>query len=566
MKKKLAALLIATALSISALAGCGSSKADESSQKETSSAGSVESAATESSEAASTSQENKEPDKLKIWVSEKLRVMDWETNSMTLWLEEQGNLDLEFEVIPSADYKTKVSMALTVGDVEELPDVIIGSFTNNNVWEYAQAETILPLTDYYNDPKLAVNIMEAFERTGVKYTDLITSPDGNIYGVASFNQSYGNEYPHKMWIYKPWLDALGEDVPTTTEEYYELLKKVSQTDLNGNGKADEIGLAGNAKSFHGYFYYLMNAFVYAGDPTQLKVIEDGVVSTAYTTEEWKAGLKYIRQMFEEGLILSESLTMDDEQFKTLLNGEEPTVFSYCYLAVNDAGTRKEDYIGIDSLTGPEGVNYATYRPTTPSVSFLVTANCENPEAAFRLGDLLSSEQIGISQRWGEEGVNWDYAENLKDASEYVAGVDGFDLSIVAYDDSAFWGGSEAQNASWMQTGPYVRQYAIANGLASKPENIDKYKAEANRTSTMYQTSGHNPKEVATVLNYTSEESDEIVDIENSLLTYVNEFKAGVLSGNIDIDKEWDAYLKEIDKIDLDAWLEVVQNVYDRMYK
>lgn len=564
MKKKLAALLVTAALSISALAGCGSSEAVESSQKEASSSKTEESTAA-GSEEASVSEEKKEPDKLTIWVPEHLRVMDWETNTMTLWLEENGNLDLEFNVIPSADYSTKVSMALTVGDIEDLPDVIIGGFANYSVWEYAQAETILPLTDYYNDPELAVNIMEAYERTGTRYTDQIISPDGNIYGIATFNQSYGNEYPHKLWIYKPWLDALGEEVPTTTEEYYELLKKVSQTDLNGNGKADEIGLAGNAKTFSGYFNYLMNAFAYSGD-TQYKVIEDGVVSTAFTTEAWKAGLKYIRQMFEEGLILSESLTMDDEQFKTLLNGEEATVFSFCYMAASQAESRKEDYIGIDTLTGPDGVNYATYIPTSPTVSFLVTANCKNPEAAFRLGDLLSSEYIGICQRWGEEGVDWDYAENLEDASEYVAGVEGFDLSIIAYNDSVFWGGSEAQNASWLQTGPFVRQYAIANGLANQAGNIDKYKAELNATLTLYQTSGHNPKEVAPVMNYTADESDEIGDIANSLINYVNEFKAGVLSGNIDIDKEWDAYLKEVDKIGIDAWLEVVQNVYDRMYK
>ena len=564
MKKKLVALLITTALSISALAGCGSGKADESSQKETSSAGSVESTKT-GSDAAEVSEENKEPDKLTIWVSEVLQVEDWETNAMTLWLEEQGNLDLEFEVQPSADYSTKVNMALTVGDIEDLPDVIICNFSNGQIWEYAQAETILPLTDYYNDPQLAANIMEAYERTGTEYTKQIISPDNNIYGIATFNQSYGNEYPHKMWMYKPYLDALGEDVPTTTEEYYELLKKVKETDLNGNGKADEIPLAGDTKDFTGYFNYLMNAFVYAGD-SEFKVIKDGVVSAAFNTDEWKEGLKYIHNLFDEGLILSESLTMDSDQFKALLAAENNPVFSFVAMGKGNTEQYKEDYIGIDSLTGPDGVNFATYRPSTAQVSYVVTANCENPEAAFRLGDLLSSEHMGITQRWGEEGVNWDYAKNLEKPEEYVAAVEGFDLSIVAYDDGTFWGSSEAQNHCWRQVGPYVRQYGIANGLANKPENIDKYKSTLNAALTLYQTSGHNPKEVASVLNYTSDEQDQISDIALSLINYVKECRASFLNGNLDIDAEWDAYLKEIDKIGLDEWLKVVQTVYDRMYK
>ena len=197
---------------------------------------------------------------------------------------------------------------------------------------------------------------------------------------------------------------------------------------------------------------------------------------------------------------------------------------------------------------------------------MVTANCENPEAAFRLGDCLSSEHISICTRWGEEGVNWDYAENVEDASEYVASVEGFDLSIIVYDGDVFWTSPDAQNAAWRQIGPYVRQYGIANGVASKPEDITKYQEERNRAWSLYQTGGHNPEETATVINYTTEENAIIADLETSLLNYVDEFKAGALSGNFDIDTGWEAYLAELDKIGVDNWLEIVQGAYDRMYK
>ncbi len=561
MKKKLLALTLAAACVVSVLAGCGSSNEDDDSQ-----GGQQQTQdGQDDQDSNQGSAETGEPTKLKIWVQENLRIQDWETNLQTLLLEEEGNFDLEFEVMPSADYGTKVSTALTVGDISDLPDVIIGYFSPANVWEYAQAETIIPLTDYYNDPELAVNINEAYERTGVRYTDQITCPDGNLYALASFNQSYGNEYPHKMWIYKPWLDALEMDVPTTTEEFYEVLKAVSETDLNGNGKADEIGLLGGIGSFNVYFNYLMNAFVYAGDP-QYKVVEDGTVSTAFSTEEWKEGLDYIHRLFDEGLILSESLTMDDAQFKTLLNSEEPTVFAFCWMAASHAETRMDDYICIDSLTGPDGVNYSTFRPSSAEATFLITANCQNPEAAFRLGDMLSSEHLGILTRWGEEGVNWDYIENVENASDYVCGMEGYDISIVAYDDATFWGGSEAQNACWLQLGPYVRQYSIANGLAYTEETLTTYRKNLNAGLALYQTSGHNPDETATVLIFTTEERDAIGDIETSLFNYVDEFKANVLSGNIDLDAQWDSYLSELDNIGEATWVETVQTVYDRMYK
>ena len=44
---------------------------------------------------------------LTLWVPENLRIADWKTNDMTLWLEEQGNFDLTFITQPSgSDYRT----------------------------------------------------------------------------------------------------------------------------------------------------------------------------------------------------------------------------------------------------------------------------------------------------------------------------------------------------------------------------------------------------------------------------------------------------------------------------
>jgi putative aldouronate transport system substrate-binding protein len=72
----------------------------------------------------------------------------------------------------------------------------------------------------------------------------VTSPDGEIYGVPSFSQDMGNEHQPKAWYYEPWLQKIGAKVPTTTEEFRSVLRKVVTTDLNGNGRVDEIGMIG----------------------------------------------------------------------------------------------------------------------------------------------------------------------------------------------------------------------------------------------------------------------------------------------------------------------------------
>lgn len=557
MKKLIALLLAITMICSLALTGCGTSKSEE-----------TEAPVVEVADA--TNPVSEDPVVLSVWIPDNTRIEDFNTNDMTLWLEEQGNFDLQISVIPSSDFKTKVNMALTVGAIEDLPDVIIGtSFGASNVLEWAYAESILPLTEYYNDPELAANINEAIARTGTDFTQQLVMPDGEIYTIAKFNQSYGNEYPAKTWIYKPWLDALGAEVPTTTEELYELLKLVSETDLNGNGKKDEIGLLGatESDSYDKWFSYLMNPFIYAGDQ-HFRVVDDGVVSAAYSTDEWKEGLAYIKRMFDEGLIITETLTMADEQFKAQMNTSDHTVFALTYYQAGMVSDMEiaSNYMCIEPVIGPKGTKTASFVPTAASAAFLVTANCKNPEAAFKLGDLLSSEVMGISQRWGTEGKDWDYAANVENISEYRSSYEDFDLYLVAYDDTTFWSGTELTNSSWRQTGPFVRQYAIANGRGVAAASVDQYTLNTYAANSLYQKGGWAPEEVISTLIYTSEESDVIAEIESNLDSFVKEYWTAVMMGTKNLEGDWDAYLQELEAIGLNDYLEVVQKAYDRMYK
>ena len=40
----------------------------------------------------------------------------------------------------------------------------------------------------------------------------------------------------KLWIYQPWLDALGLEMPQTTDEFEQVLLAFKEQDPNGNGR------------------------------------------------------------------------------------------------------------------------------------------------------------------------------------------------------------------------------------------------------------------------------------------------------------------------------------------
>ena len=511
-----------------------------------------------------------EPVKLTIWIKGGTKVADYNDNAMTTWLEEQGNLDLEITSIPSADFSTKINLALTVGAVEELPDIIIGTEKNTaTIMEWADAGSIIPLTEYYGDPELAKNINEAIERTGTNYIAQAYLADGELYSIPTLNQSYGNEYPAKTWINKVWLDKLGLPIPTTTEEFYNVLKAVAETDLNGNGKKDEIPFVGATASYDDYMRYLMNSYFYAGDKDDVyKVVENGVVSCGATTEEFKESLKYIRKLFQEGLILSESLTMSKDQFNTLANTEENTVFAFTFTSPSffTDSARKDEYICIAPLVGPEGVQFATFHESTVSHQFFVTANCKNPEAAFKLGDLMSSEVMSISQRFGQQGVDWDYLADAKNADEWMSAFPKFPLYIICYNDTTFWAAKEPTHNSWMQNGPYVRQYEIANGMGVKKDSVDAFTLSVNDGITMYQEGGFAPAEHIPVLVYNEDESAVVSETLDTLKSYIDEYIGAVMMGNKNLEADWDTFQAELEKMGLKDYLAAVQSAYDRMYK
>ncbi|MBE5781806.1 MAG: extracellular solute-binding protein [Clostridiales bacterium] len=526
----------------------------------------------------------KEKVSLTIAIPDSVKVEDFETNMQTLMMEEDVGVDLTFQVYPNTDFTTKINLMVMSG--EPLPDIIIGNFKNAEVYAWAQEGALAPLTEYYNDPAIAYELHKAVVRTNNNFFSQMVMPDGEIYAVPALNQSYTNEFPHKLYIYQPWLDKLNLKTPTTTDELYTVLKTIVTSDPNGNGIADEIGIAGYGGISNSWFCYLMNSFVYNDNKTNfLNVGEEDKLYYAYTTEAWREGLRYIKKLFDEKIIAVECLTQDQDQWKSMINTDTLTCVSVTgtsqinsvdeELAAYPGMVRKQLYADLAPMVGPEGVQYATYQPSAASPKFIVSADCKDPETAFRLGDYMVSHDLSNITRWGWPGIHWDWVDEAKtdDWKNYDTAVAGAEPSLFIYwTGGDFWSLTQ-QNYTWMQTGPYIRGYGDANGriIAPNPETYTGGTATGfnglnDNHAKHYQESSWRPEKTFTTLMYTPEESAVIADIQASLTSYVEEATAAFLMGNKDLDKDWDAFLAELKVIGIDTALEINQDVYDRTFK
>lgn len=581
MYRKLSCIVLSAVISISLLSGCSSQTEEGAVSNESTSQIATESETVsqiETSEEAFVHDSNlnepgevgeglpticKETVSITIGLPQNPNVEDYDTNKQTLWLEKVGNYDITFKLYPGEEFSTQINLAATAGG-GDLPDILLVNGQSDNVVNsWGAAGVIIPLNDYYENS--AYYLPEAIERTGVDYYPQITAPDGNMYYVPQYNQSLTNEYGAKMWMYKPWLDKLDLDVPTTPEELREVLRAFTQEDPNGNGQADEIGLISRHDTDLLWFENLMAPFQYIplSNPANISAwwdVNDGKVNAVFATDGYREGLKYLRSLFDEGLIDPLSFTNDASQTKALLTQSDTVIGTYVANSMSDipaSDPHRTEYVGVAPLVAEDGTQYTPWAPSTATPGGVITKNCENPEAAFRLLDYLVSEKMSIWTRWGEEGTDWVVPE---EGTESMFAQMGYPAVIQ---DILPWG--SLQNSHWYQAGPYIRQYSIALGLAW---NGDETNASYLISTIQDEYTDKHPEEVISKLIYTEEEEGIVTPIFTSMDTYVKEMIANFCTNNngmdINDDAVWQQYLDQLESIGLSQAQEIVQTVYDRM--
>jgi putative aldouronate transport system substrate-binding protein len=438
------------------------------------------------------------------------------------------------------------------------------------VYQWGLAGAVIPLNEYYDNSAYHLNVAE--ERTGVDFKRMITSPDGNYYGIPTYNQSLGNENQGKMWIYKPWLDKLSLQIPKTQDDLYNVLKAFATQDPNGNGDAnDEIAYLGRPYAAGAisteWVKALVGPFQFVGAGHYVN--NDGNVGVWYNTNEYREAIKYLSKLFAEGLLPDFQFTLDTTAYNNLAGNKEIPIVGVVDGSAATATGRITDYIGFGPLANTDGRIFTNFEPSVANVSYMVTAACAKPETAFRLGDLLVSEDLSIMTRWGNEGTHWDYVKNSKkDMSQMDAWFDkaGYPGYVVIYEDP--WG--IVQNFHWYQAGPFIRQYGIAAGrVVPKDTPINSEYMIAQAITKYLEVSESTSKKLAVgKLVFNSTELSAITEILNSLTVSVKENFAKFCLGQQDInsDAAWNEYVKQLDAIGLKDVLKIVQNVYDRMYK
>ncbi len=555
LMKRCGALLMATAML--AVSGCGQQGTDsqESQTKE------AESKSSEGSEESQGSEEQQERVTLTIAVPTDDSIEDFDTNYYTQVLEEAANVDLEFVMMPiSTDYKDKLSLMISSG--EDLPDIFIHNLIGaDEQLAYGQAGYFLPLTEYFNDPEAMptfyANVPEEDRQYMISY---MTQADGNIYSAPNYVPQPNNEYSYRVWINVDWLEAVDMDMPTTTDEFYEVLKAFREKDPNGNGIADEIPMVGAKNGWRCQpLNFLMNAFEYVGSSSEVYCyVEDGKIVPAFATDAWKEGLTWINKLVSEELLSPLTFTQEDAQMQAMIQNEEVQLVG-CYAAGGDyhssGATSAGSYELLAPLTGPDGTCYATYSASTPDGRFVITKDCENVDAAVRLMDAFYDTEISMIARQGEPEVDWttEIPEGYKSPYEDSLGVKTGFVEI-----NNIW--TTVQNKQWNWAAPMYRGMLDSWSRQGVGLPVTDDTLAIKVAKILGEFVDKHP-DVITKLVHDEADQAEYADLKTVIKTYVQESNTRFIVGELPLS-EWDEHIETLNDMGMERFVELTQKAYE----
>ena len=405
-QKQIIALVSATALAATALAGCG-----KTSEENTQTTSEENTQTTAVGEAEGTAKEDLPFSKYAETVTVHLggsmnpnaKILDgmsYEDNAYTRFLKDDLNIEVVYDwIASSSDYDEKMNLCIGSGTIPEMMNV--------NATQYRallKYDMIQPLDQYFED--YASDTLKGYvESGGDELQKCITNDKGEMMAIPAPSMMVGEM--NEMWIRQDWLDNLGLEVPRTWDEMAAVAEAFVTQDPDGNGEDDTIGILGPGNSNHindiGDNQFGLDPLFcsFQSYPQYWLQDEDGTVKYGSIQPETRVALEKIQKLYTDKLIDPEMLVRNNCQ-EAVLSGKVGIFFGpwWSGYTVGEATLAGEaDWRAYFTPLSEDG-KYYTHMPDPTSKYVVVSKSCKNPEAAFKIISYL----VANEQQWTDDGI------------------------------------------------------------------------------------------------------------------------------------------------------------------
>ena len=484
-------------------------------------------------------------------------------NNRTIFkrLQEQTNVEIQWTAIQSDQWGDKITLEMS--NVKTLTDFVFSAgFSDSDLLKYAKQGAIISLEDYID--AYMPNLKAVFDKYP-EYRTMCEDENGHIWALPWIEQ-LGSEKTaiqtvgDMSFINKKWLDFLGLEMPTTVDEFEQVLiafrdnADAIQKEFNIDGSIIPMSCIVNDGDQDPAI--LINGFGEGyGDADRgrhIAVTDDLKVICSSTQMGYKDGIAWLHKLYDEGLIDSEAFT---QEWSTYVSKGKSGRYGVCFSWDVANIDNLEDWVPLPALT-------ADTRNITPqNGSFtsgfdrgrcVVTSVAKNPALVCAWLDLMYDPFQSPQNNWGTYGEE-----------------DEFDIFELGTNDK---GEQMLKHAPLGDASPVeVREAECVGGpLAILDEYYGVYvtcpddaQYRLDWIKDIY-TPDMNTKYVYPNVFMSEADTKRLSDLSADVTKCINSHKADwIMNGFTDAD--WDAYIEELNSYGLEEYLSIYQKYLDAFY-
>lgn len=459
--------------------------------------------------------------------------------------EEKTGVHIDWINIPQNQAFEQFSLMVASDDYADMCRGFSGFYTNGVAEAYEQG-IILDLTDLIAENMPCYNA--ALDRNQQYRKDLSTDDGMMLYVNTVQTENYtmnGNV------IRQDWLDALKLEMPETMDELEQVLLAFQS----------EYGISNALLINQGnYGSILSQGFNTRGVPERgdSYYVENGVVKCGLTDDTLREYVEMMRRFYQEGLFdsdfVSRSSNPKDPDVIQMIATGQTGVFNTSigiWTTITESSTDPNMKLAAMPVTmknaGDVTHFYDQYQIGSGSVSLFY--NCEDPEIACQWLDWFYTEEGSNAMCYGIEGESYTFdAEGKPQWNEVQLETLAEQYSTTTSTIAEFYYGIKGNFVSLAQSdclfGFYTDDMLAGIDVYANP---DQYGDNWNFSNYM---------------SLSSDDAAAISTAKTDIATYATTEITKFITGEADLDAQWDSYVAEIEAMGVQQVIDAYQSCYD----
>lgn len=480
-----------------------------------------------------------EPTTYSIWYSEPFtEYVDDPAEDVAIFrlLAEKTNISFAFELSTVDTASEKFQLLYAASD---LPDVITDamSYYTGSIDDAAFEDAFLYeySGDLVNMPNYSAVLNEYVE---AKKT-LTSSDTGAMVSFPEMYQDIGDIDGYM--IRKDFLEGTGMDIPTTYDEFHDLLLAV----YNNTGAGLALSASGGDSRLGAGFG--INTGLDDSDIAGWYLDEEGNVMLGILQPEFYDYLEMVTEWYNEGIIYADFMSLDNGDLSGIFSGQ---------ISIN---TKVPEIVEVaNQVIGVEMVAMAMPRMNADdelhicggatsclmdATCWSINANVDDVQPLLTLIDYMYSDEGFYLMNYGEEGVSYNMVDGEPVFTDLVVNnPDGYDYAHAAY----FYATSNRTRL------PFLSDYArcFAQYTDAQWDALNIYKDDCDHA---------NDYPIGAIMN--TEQKAAYNAVASDINTYIAENVLQFILGQKDLS-QWDAFVETLYDMGIETAIAVKQEVYE----